>query len=321
MPHKGIYSQCLVILLRSPVSLRDILDRLSTFQAQMSEAKGSGWLGGDPSFVLPFRADVNGAVIVDLVERPWPDHMGDSKSEPDLLAAWSLGQFGLVWPLSLKRAWQHSWQWAEGKTVPLSHTAFLRIRTTYLVNASKDSLVMPTDYEPLSELKFVTRIAAALAGLPQALCYFDPAGERVWEPKRFADYFARAEAKGELPIDIWCNVRLYNLNDRAPGWCLMDTVGMAQLDAADHEAIFPSARYKTGEVAGFLLNVAAYVAESRAVISNGDTIDGPGNLNWQATHAEQGQVPPPRAVIRWLPMDGSPVPATVIVPPKPRADR
>lgn len=321
MPHKGIYSQCLVILLRSPVSLRDILGRLSAFPTQVSEHKSSGWLGGDPFLVVPFPAGADATVVVDFIDRPWPDDMGDIELDPDLIAAWSLGNFGLVWPFALKSACQNSRQWPEGKTAPLSHTAFLRLRAIYMPGVAKNPVSMPAGYEPLGELKFVTRIAAALAGLPQALCYFDPAGERVWEPKRFADYFARAEAEGSLPIDIWCNVRLYNLNDRAPGWCLMDTVGMAQLDAADHEAIFPSARYKTGEVAGFLLNVAAYIAESRAVISNGDTIDGPGNLNWQATHAEQGQVPPPRAVIRWLPMDGHPVPPAVIAAPKPRADR
>ncbi|HXQ40162.1 MAG TPA: DUF4261 domain-containing protein [Candidatus Udaeobacter sp.] len=96
---------------------------------------------------------------------------------------------------------------------------------------------------------------------------------------------------------------------------------MTQLDAADHEAIFPSARYKAGEVAQVLLNAAAYVAENGPVIANGNTIDGPGNIHWQATHAEEGQVAPPRAVIRWLPMDGLPVPPAVIAAPRPRKDR
>jgi len=318
MTHKGFYTQCLVILLRAPVSLHDILDRLSSFQAQANEPGSSDWFRGSLSVTLPFRADANGTVVVDLIDRPWPDQMGDAERETELFGAWHMGHFGVTWPFSLKRACQQSWQWAEGKTVPLSSKAFLRVRTTYLVNASKDSLVMPTDYEPLSELKFVTRVAAVLAGLPQAISYFDPAGERVWEPKRFADYFSRADAEGGLPIDVWCNVRLYNLDDRAKGWCLMDTVGMAQLDAADHEAIFPSARYKTGEVAGFLLNIAAYIAQNGPVIANGNTVDGPGDLHWQATHAEQGQVTPPRAVLRWLPMDGRPVPPAVITAPKPR---
>jgi len=318
--HKGFFTQCLVILLRAPVSLRDILNRLSGFEAQVPEAKGFSWFGSDISIVLPFRAGVNGAVVVDLIDQPWPDHMGDTERETELFAAWHMGSFGVTWPFSLKRACQQSWRWAEGKTVPLGNKAFLRIRTTYVLNASKDALTVPADYEPLGELKFVTQVAAALAGLPQAISYFDPAGERVWEPKDFADYFSRSDAEGGLPVDVWCNVRLYNLDDRAKGWCLMDTVGMAQLDAADHEAIFPSARYKTGEVAGFLLNIAAYIAQNGPVIADGDTVDGPGDLHWQATHAEEGQVNPPRAVLRWLPKDGRAVPPAVIAAPIPRAD-
>jgi hypothetical protein len=318
MPHKGYYSQCLVILLRAPVSLRDILTRLSAFPTQASQAKSSDWHGGDPCLVVPFPGGVDAIAIVDLVDRPWPDHMGDVKSDPDLLGAWAFGNFGLVFPFALKRACQQSWQWAEGKTVPLNHKAFLRVRAQYMPGTPKNPLDMPADYEPLSELKFVTRVAAALAGLPQAISYFDPAGERVWEPKRFAEYFSRTDAEGGLPVDVWCNVRLFNLDDRAKGWCLMDTIGLAQLDATDHEAIFPSARYKSGEVAGFLLNLAAYIATNGPVIANGNTVDGPGDLHWQATHVEESQVEPPRAVIRWLPRDGHPVPPAVIAAPKPR---
>lgn len=318
MARKGLYTQCLVILLRAPVSLRDILDRLNAFEPRAHEAKDFGWFGRGISVVLPFRADVNGTVIIDLIDQPWPDHMGDTERETELFAAWCTGHFGLNWPLSLERACQQSRNWAEGRTAPLSNKAFLRVRTTYAFNAPDDALLKPADYEPISELKFVTGVAAALAGLPQAISYFNPAGERVWAPKDFMERFAQTDTQDSLPIDIWCNVRLYDLNDRAQGWCLIDTVGMAQLDASDHEAIFPSAPYKAGEVASLLVDVALYSVKNGAVIANGDTVDGPGGLHWQATHAEEGQVEPPRAVLRWLPMDGQPVPPAIVVEPKPR---
>ncbi|HXQ42117.1 MAG TPA: DUF4261 domain-containing protein [Candidatus Udaeobacter sp.] len=318
MTYKGFYTQCLVILLRAPVSLRDIVDRLRAFEAQTSELRSSNWVLGNPSVVLPFRADVSGAVIVDLVDRPWPDHMGDAKRETELLAAWLTGHFGVTWPFSLKRACLQSWGWAEGKTVPLRNKAFLRVRSSYVFNGPDDAPLKPTDYEPLSELKFVTRVAAALAGLPQAISYFDPAGERVWAPKDFTEYFAQAEAQDSLPISIWCNLRHVNLKDRAEGWCLVDTMGMAQLDAADHEAIFPSARYKSTEVGELLLNMATYIAQNGPVIADGDTVDGPGDLHWKATPAEESQALPHRSVIRWLPMDGRPVPPAVITAPNPR---
>src|SRR5579863_122991 len=158
MTHKGFYTQCLVILLRAPVSLSDILDRLSAFQAEVYEARVAEWFEGDHSVVLPFRAEVNGRVVVDLVDGSWPDHLGDTEREIELFAASHMGHFGVTWPFSLKRACIQSWGWAEGKTVPLSNKAFLRVRSTYLVNASDDTLTMPPDYEPLSELKFVTRV-------------------------------------------------------------------------------------------------------------------------------------------------------------------
>lgn len=103
----------------------------------------------------------------------------------------------------------------------------------------------------------------------------------------------------------------------APGWRLMDTVGMAQLNAADHEAIFRSGAYTADEVGAFLQNAAAYILENGQIISSGDTMDGPGDVLWQAMRLEKGRLVPLRAVIRWLPLDGHPIPPAVIALLKP----
>jgi hypothetical protein len=168
----------------------------------------------------------------------------------------------------------------------------------------------------------VTRVSAALAGLPQALCYFNPGGELVWEPRDFVERFVRAEAEQGIPIHLWCNVRVCGLDDfGVPGWRLMDTVGMAQLDAADHEAIFPRAVYDSTEVAAFLLNTALYVFKSGPIIASGDTMGGPGDVRWQAMRLENGRLEPLRHVIRWLPLDGHPLPPTVTAFLKPHPGR
>jgi hypothetical protein len=323
MPHKGHFTQCLVILLRSPVSLRDIQDRLSGFSAQeVTNPKSFGWFGGIPALVMPFRPEVNGTVVVDFIDRPWPDQMGDPKSEAELFGAWAFGNFGLAWPQGLARACQQSWQWPDGKTtVPLGHSAFLRVRSSYVGGAPGNAPCMPADYEPMGELKFVSRVAASLAGLPQALCCFNPGGELVCDPGDFAARLVRAEARDAFLIDLCCNVRVCGLDDWAPGsgWCLMDTVGMGQLDAPDHEAIFLSAAYDGRDVKAFLQNAAAYILENGPIIFSGETMGGPGDVLWQATRLEKGRLVPERAVIRWLPLDGHPGPPGVTELLKPPA--
>jgi hypothetical protein len=49
---------------------------------------------------------------------------------------------------------------------------------------------------------------------------------------------------GQLPLYIWSKVRLFKLQKAEPEWNLMDTVGMGQLDAPDHEAFFESTAYE-----------------------------------------------------------------------------
>ena len=45
-------------------------------------------------------------------------------------------------------------------------------------------------------------------------------------------------------------------------------------------------------------------------IYDGDTIDGPGNVPWQATQVDRAVAMPPRPVIRLAPRDGVEPPAT-----------
>jgi len=307
MPHKGFYTQGLIILLRAAAPLQAIEDSLRDFNVVKRIEDSSHWTIGGPSVVVPYRPDVNGYVAVDTVDRPWPDSMGDPKADPEVFAGWSMGQFGPgTWPGGLERACQQSWGWPDGRSIPLAHQAFVRIRSSYGFGAADDAPVMPGDYDPVKELEFVTRVAGALVGLPDVLCFFNPNGECVKSASQFLEALNRSAE--QLPLDLWSNVRLFRFTDTEPEWVLMDTVGMSQLDVSDHEACFPPDAYDPNEVAGFLRDVSLYVVEQRPVIRDGDTVDGPGDTKWQGFNLDEGRVAPPREVIRWLPLDGREAP-------------
>jgi hypothetical protein len=95
----------------------------------------------------------------------------------------------------------------------------------------------------------------------------------------------------------------------------MDTVGMGQLGMTDHEACFARDRYDPRGFSDFLFHTAAYVLAQGPVIKDGDVITGPGRVDWQARRFAQGKAPPPRAVCRWLPLDGSEPPAELLAEP------
>jgi hypothetical protein len=194
----------------------------------------------------------------------------------------------------------------------LQHQAFIRIRSSYVFDADGNAPIMPEDYRPLQELEFVTRMASALVRLPEALCFFNPNGECVLGPAEFSGSLSYHASAKLMPLNLWSNARLFRFHDVEPEWSLMDTVGMSQLDAPDHEAIFQSDAYDSNLVDHFLRNASAYVVERGPVIRDGDTMDGPGNVRWRGFNFKRGRFVPPRAVVRWLPQDGRKVPADLV---------
>ncbi len=164
---------------------------------------------------------------------------------------------------------------------------------------------MPADYDALPEIRFVTRIALALLKHPDALAYFNPNGEILADEKLMRKSLEYHEQHQLPPFDIWINVRVLNPNN---GWIIMDTVGMGQLDRPDLEACFPSKAYDLGEVSYFLRNCSLYLLNKGEVVKHKDTMNGPGDINWQAHHVDKELSAPPRRLIRWFPIDGSKAP-------------
>ncbi len=305
MPHKGFYTQGISVLLDKAPAPDAVAACLTQYHVVGRREASQEWAFGGPGVFVAFRPEVNGYVSVDVVDRPWPDHMGDSKNESLLFAAWAMGQFGpFAYPGNLERAALQSWHWPEGKSVPQRHAAFIRVRSSYVFGAADDAPVMPQDYAPLDELLFVTRVGRALLGLPEAICYFNPNGEVLQTAEGIDSLLERQAATGLRPQELWCNVRLIRPEKHTP-WLVMDTVGMSQLDVPDHEAAFEHDRYDPSAVANFLRNAADYVLEKGPIVEDGDTMDGPGEIRWKGATFDAPTCVPPRRVIRWLPMDQS----------------
>jgi hypothetical protein len=309
MPHKGLYSQGVAVLLGRCPSLDEVQAALRAFSVVKHIDRGSDWAFGGPGLVLAYRPEVNGYISVDVVDRPWPDSMGNPQDGDGIFGAWATGSFGpFAYPRSLDRASQQAWHWSDAARAVARHEAFVRVRSSYVFGGQRDAPVLPADYKALPELIEVTKVARALLEVSGAVAYFNPNGECLRRPSDIDEFFARHGSGGPLPQELWANVRLINLSDHPP-WVLMDTVGMWQLDVPDHEACCDGEAYNLSAVANFLRNAAGYVLDNGEVIRDGDTMDGPGEIRWQGATFANGLLEPPRRVMRWFPMDGRRRPA------------
>jgi hypothetical protein len=316
MPHKGFFTQGVMILTErvvDPESVERVLAPFTVGKRRPAEGE-KNWISGYPTWVIPHRLEVNGLVIVDVIDAPWPDDMGDPQS-PDtskqmLFGAWSMGFMGpFSWPGNLARAKQLAEALGSPEAVGAAdrHNSFIRIRSSYAMGGGDDAPIIPDDYDAPVELEFVTSVARALARVPGALCYFNPGGETLFTPDELEKTLHEMKAKDLPPLQAWSAVRLTRPEGATP-WTVVDTVGMGQLDVDDHEACFRSDQYEAREVADFVRNTTLHVLRNGPVIKDGHTTDGPGG-RWRAMEAEESLMPAPRAVLRWFPEDGSEPPA------------
>jgi hypothetical protein len=312
MPQKGHYTAGVCVLFDRPVSIEDVTAALSSFDiaGRAEDPPPETWMFGGPSIALNFRPEVNGLVVVDTVDKPWPDSMGDPKNNPQMFGAWMMGHFGpFTFPDGLSRASQQSWLWEAGKTVPEQQKAFVRIRAGYAFgDVPDDTPLLPDNYDPQAELRFVTDVAAKLLEMPGAVCYFNPSGEVLRDAATLTESLKYADAEGIAPLDAWSNVRLANAED---GWLVMDTVGNEQLDLPDIEVcVRREKNYDLGQVDNFLRNVTAYLLQNGEVIKDGDTMDGLGT-RWTFHERKTGILMPPRRTLRAFPEDGTEPPASL----------
>jgi hypothetical protein len=305
---KGMFTQGVCVLLERVPSLDELEAALVGFDIRKRVERGD-WTMGGPSLVIVYRLESNGLVSVDIVDRPWPDHMGDTKKQAKIFGAWSMGYFGpFTYPGGLQRASQQCRAWEPGKTIADRHKAFIRIRTSYAFGAGDDDPIIPSDYEALPELEFVTKLATSVLNVPGALCYFNPNGEVLRDKAGLCETSDFGMEHRLPPLDAWSNIRMFNIN---ADWSLVDTVGNGQLDIPDAEACFHSQSYDFNQVDNFLRNVSLYLLKNGEIIKDGNTMDGPGGVRWQVHQFDNGLCDPPRRVLRWLPMDDHPIPPEI----------
>ena len=307
---KAVFTQTLVLLLDAPAAQGFIKDALACDELKERPQSDEVWLTGRPSLSLPFRPQVNGCVAIDQFRGSWPDSMGNPNTDPETVEAWAKGYFGPgAYPNMFWEACRLFSDAGQDPSLAKKHAAFITVRSSYVMGGGDDAAYLPSGYEPISELAHLTRIASKLAVLREAICFFNPNGALIAKPSQMVAAVERCDREEAYPVELWCNVRQFKLGESAPGWLLMDTVGMGQLDATDHEACFAASAYKPSEVAGFLWTVVKSVVDQNPVIADGDATDGPGGVRWRAQSWTDSAVWPPRHVVRWLPDDGRFVPA------------
>jgi hypothetical protein len=315
MPTKGFFTGLAALLTDRPIPI-DAIHRALHDENVLGIRKSDqpGWFGAAESLVLDYRPQANGKVVVDAFDQPWPDAMGDPKTDTTLFAAWSMGAMGpFTFPGNLERAAQQSWHWEGAAQAVSRHRGFIRVRSSYVLGATGEAKVLPRDYEPIAELMFLSRVAHKLMNVPGVLCYFNPNGETLHSVETF-DQAMQQQAESDIwPTGIWCNVRLFNVSDE---WVLMDTVGMGQVDLPEMEACFHRDRMNANEVAAFLRNLAQYLIDSGPVIKDGNTSDSASRVRWRCREYEDSLAPPPRSVMRWLPEDGTEPPIELRTAPR-----
>ncbi len=299
---KGLFTNCSCLLTNGEVPFEQVRAAVAKdIEIAKEVPTAEDWRFSGPSLVVPFRPEINGYAAVDVIEQPWPDGMGDPKTEPMTFGAWALAQFGpLTYPGGLARAGQHAWAWAPAGAIAAEHRGFIRVRTSYGFGAAPDAPVFPKDYDPLAEMRFLDRVVNALLEAPGVICYFNPSGEVLRDRESFHEVWDECIKREYLPLPLWMNIRFYTLNDEL---CLMDTVGNGQLDIPDIEAVFPKARYRPADVDYYLRNVTHYLLDTDRELKTGEPIDGPGetSLSWMIEILENGIIAPPRRVLRLYP--------------------
>jgi hypothetical protein len=301
---KGFHTQCLCVLLKKPVSLAQLLGCLGNYEITAQNESFDNWAICGPACAIPFRPEINGMVIVDIVARPWPDDLGHPETSPKIFGPWALGAFGpAAFPGCMQRAAAYSFQLPEAETFARKHKAFIRARVGYSIGTHGDEPVIPEDCDPVAELRFLTHLIRRVLRLPEALCYFNPSGELMRGAEFIQETLQLAREHDVPPLDLWSNIRCFDLES---GWTMADMVGNYQLDLPDLEAYFPREYYDQEDVTQLLPNVVLHLLGG-AVMNEGDTCDGPGDVNWKVGfHGSLSD--PDRQVMALSPCDKRPRP-------------
>ncbi|MGI9471254.1 MAG: DUF4261 domain-containing protein [Rubripirellula sp.] len=313
---KGLFTQGMCVLFRKPVDIGELQEQLKEFNL-VGRHESMDDDDAPQTLVYEYAPDDNGHLLITPSNGTWPDDMGDPDESPERFVAWSLGQYApLAFPGCLERAGEQSWGWEDGDEKVKEHASHVRFLISYVLGVEEPSDVddedvplLPDDYDPLEELHFLTKAVAAVLEMPDALCYFNPGGEVLRDESGLRRGMNYAWSHELPPLDMWTNVRLFRATDT---WSLMDTVGNGQLDLPDLEAIYESEEFEPSEIEGFLRSASLYMLQGDEAVEDGDTAEGPGDINWMAMVCADALSDPPRPTIRWIPQNDSDPPEELL---------
>ncbi len=312
---KGLFTQGMCVLLREPIAITKLEAKLKQFEL-VGRHESIEDDDAPETLVFSYQPQSGGHLLVTPSNSCWPDDMGDPDETPERFVAWSLGQFGpLAFPGCLQRATEQSWGW-DGSEATESHTAHVRLLISYVLGVDEpdddhdeDIPLVPEDYDPLDELKFLMRAVSAVLEMPEAICYFNPGGEVLRDSSTLRQGLNYAWSHDLPPLDMWTNMRLFRAADQ---WSLMDTVGNGQFDQPDMEAIYEADRFEPKEIEKFLRFRTLRALTGEDEIEEGDSVDGPGDIQWSAMECDEALSDPPRPTIRWYPLNGSDPPSELL---------
>jgi hypothetical protein len=176
-------------------------------------------------------------------------------------------------PSSAGRALEQTWNWsAAGDALP---------RCRYSITLT-DMLARPL--EPRQRWKLVREgLGALIEVAPPVAIHWTPA-QKLVDPKIDLD-------DPLLPV----NARLFRVEGRQAGECVMDTRGLHLFGLLDLQCHFVG--IEPDEVAAYLLDISAYLLEHGPVIEHGQAVAGIGpNEHWTCTEQE-ALVGPARPVL------------------------
>ena len=312
---KGLFTQGMCVLFRKPVEIAALQKQLKDFLC-VGQHESMDDDDAPQTLVYQYAPESNGHLLVTPANSPWPDDMGDPDESPERFVAWSLGQYSpLAFPGCLERAAEQSWGWEDGGEHVKEHTSHVRLLISYVlgvddVNEQDDDLpLLPEEYNPLEELHFLSKAVATLLEMPDAICYFNPGGEVLRDADGLRHGMNYAWSHELPPLDMWTNVRLFRATEK---WSLMDTVGNGQFDLPDIEAVYRTEDFEPSDIEGFLRSASLYMLQSEEQVEDGDTAEGPGEINWMAMECIDALSDPPRPTIRWIPENDDSPPAELM---------
>jgi hypothetical protein len=304
-----VFVETMVLLLKSAPTIDELKAVLGEFTINKVREEGDDtWEHCGPAIFLEYREECFGQYVIDIVDRPWPDELDYDKPDSKLHRAWREGCFGIsTCPGALDRAKEQAWIWPEGREAIKEAKAFLRVRTTFMLDRDEefeDDDWIPCDYYAPEELMEMHWVILALFKLPQVICYFNPQGEVLRDEASF-DETDELYYDNELPaLELWSNARLFRVDEQ---WTLMDTVGNSQLGVPDIEAIFFSEAYSPVDVEQLLRLTTMYLLD--APEEDIQTMEDENKTTWKLSFENDSICDPPRQVVRLTPDDGR-------VPPK-----